>query len=360
MKKLHHQVIAGLATIVLAAPLYAHHSRAHLDFGSEVDITGRVSDFDWANPHVYITVDVTGADGALEHWLLETNHTLAMSELGWTSTSLQIGDLVSARGAPNRDRTKTHMFPAVVVKQDGSELWASTTRNPSAVPPPPIEVAKRGATAFGGAWSSRVVDPIKDYLRLHEGVEFVNPPRQRPAPPPLNEAGREALASMNPGDDPFLQCVSGVPLAGGMFPSHLEFMGDQLFITGEFNGTQRVIHMGDAVDPATIELSRLGYSVGRIEGSELVIETSRFEPTTWGLMEGLDSSDQKRVVERYWLEHEGRLMQAEVKTWDPVYLESPLIGRYEFGYMPNHEFELYECDIEAANRHLEMIDQHAP
>lgn len=349
-----------LLLVTISLPLAAHHSRSHLDFSKEVDIQGRVSDYDWANPHVYITVDVINEAGETEHWLLETNHTLSMSENGWGPDSLAIGDLVSARGAPNRNPEKTHMFPAVVVKSDGTELWASERRNPNAVPPPPLEVAPRGDMDFAGVWTSRVVDQIKDYLVRFEGVTFPEPERGGRAPSPLNEVGLAMQENMNPDEDPFLQCVGSTPMAGGMFPSHLEWEGDNLTITGEFNGMKRVIHMGEDADPQSAEPSHMGYSVGRIENGELIVETTRFQPTTWGLMEGVDSSAQKRVVERYWLQQQGRLMQAEITTYDPVYLAQPMVSRAEYGFMPNREFQLYECDIEAANRHLEMVDQHQP
>lgn len=353
-------LLIGALLAFLASPVVAHHSRSHLDFNKEVDIQGRVSSYDWANPHVYITVDVINEAGETEQWLLETNHTLSMSEKGWTRDSLKIGDLVSARGAPNRNPAKTHMFPAVVVRSDGTELWASERRNPNAVPPPPLEVAPRGPTDFTGAWSTRVVDPIKEYLERFEGITFPTPERGEREPSPLNGRGLAMQENMNPDEDPFLQCIVSYPLAGGMFPSHIEWQGDNLEITNEFNAARRTVHMGESADPATAPLSAMGYSVGRFEQGQLIIETTRFEPTTWGLMEGVDSSDQKRMVERYWLENEGRIMKGEVTTYDPVYLDRPMVSQYEFGYMPNHDFQLYECDIEAANRHLEMVEQHQP
>ncbi len=353
-------ILFGAMLALLATTSHAHHSRSHLDFSKEVDIQGRISSYDWANPHVYITVDVVNQVGETEHWLLETNHTLSMSERGWARDSLKVGDLVSARGAPNRNPEKTHMFPAVVVKADGTELWASERRNPNAVPLPPLEVEPRDALAFTGPWTSRVVDQIKDYLVLYEGAEVPTLPRGEREPSPLNEAGQAMLANMNSDEDPFLQCIGSYPLAGGMFPSHISWQGDNLVIRGEFDGVERVIHMGENVDPASAERSRLGYSSGRIENNQLIIETTRFEHTTWGLMEGVDSSEQKRMVERYWLENEGRIMRAEVTVEDPLYLARPMVSQFEYGYVPNHEFQLYECDVEAANRHLEMVDQHQP
>src|SRR5262245_13750549 len=42
-----------LATALLGAPAYAHHSVAMFDASKEILIEGTVARFDWVNPHMY-------------------------------------------------------------------------------------------------------------------------------------------------------------------------------------------------------------------------------------------------------------------------------------------------------------------
>ena len=62
--------ILALAVVLLSLPLeaLAHHSAAAFDTQQEVKTTGTVTEYRFANPHVYITLQVKNADGSTVAW----------------------------------------------------------------------------------------------------------------------------------------------------------------------------------------------------------------------------------------------------------------------------------------------------
>ena len=56
-------LIAGLS-LAAAAPVLAHHSfSAVFDATKKVSVTGTVTKFEWANPHIWFYFDVKEATG---------------------------------------------------------------------------------------------------------------------------------------------------------------------------------------------------------------------------------------------------------------------------------------------------------
>src|ERR1017187_3977052 len=67
--------IAALATALLggAAPSFAHHSfAAEFDGTKPVTLKGKVTEFEWVNPHSWVHVDVTDDKGNTVNWACET------------------------------------------------------------------------------------------------------------------------------------------------------------------------------------------------------------------------------------------------------------------------------------------------
>lgn len=68
---------------MLAAPAAAHHSVAgQFDVTRSVKFSGVVSRVDWINPHTYIYVDVTDAEGKVTVWKLESLPVAMMRKAG--------------------------------------------------------------------------------------------------------------------------------------------------------------------------------------------------------------------------------------------------------------------------------------
>jgi len=88
--------------------LQAHHGLATFDTTKSVTIEGSVSEWQWTNPHVYLYVDVAGAQGTAK-WRIEFGSIGNMRVRGFSRTSFKIGDKVRVTGSPRRDGF-TEMF----------------------------------------------------------------------------------------------------------------------------------------------------------------------------------------------------------------------------------------------------------
>ena len=65
--------VAALAVLFgLTSPVSSHHSDAGMDMNSVVTFEGTVTQFNWRNPHVYFTVEITEPGGGTVEWTLQT------------------------------------------------------------------------------------------------------------------------------------------------------------------------------------------------------------------------------------------------------------------------------------------------
>lgn len=94
-------LLAGAAA--LAVPALAHHSFAMFDNARSITLHGKVSRYQWTNPHAYLEVDAEQAGGVTRHYTLEMTSINMMSRGGWTSRTIKQGDVVTVIAAPLRD-----------------------------------------------------------------------------------------------------------------------------------------------------------------------------------------------------------------------------------------------------------------
>ena len=81
----------------------AHHSGAMFDRSRQVTLVGTVKEFSWTNPHSSFSVEVMKPDGSVELWGVEMNSPNNLVREGWTRTTLNPGDKVTAVINPLRD-----------------------------------------------------------------------------------------------------------------------------------------------------------------------------------------------------------------------------------------------------------------
>lgn len=98
-----------------------NHSFAMFDQGKRVTLKGKVAEFQWTNPHAFIELVVTGADGKEVHWSIELNSPNNLKRQGWARTSLKSGDVVSVTLNPLRNGKTGGLFNSVVLP-DGKVL----------------------------------------------------------------------------------------------------------------------------------------------------------------------------------------------------------------------------------------------
>jgi len=96
-----------LACSAIAAPLQhaaAHHSFSQFDRTKNLVLKGTVRKLEWANPHVWLWVDVPQPGGGIVSWGLEASAPGEMSRNGgWNKHSLVKGEQITVRVSPLKD-----------------------------------------------------------------------------------------------------------------------------------------------------------------------------------------------------------------------------------------------------------------
>jgi hypothetical protein len=120
-------VSAGL--LLGAVPVFAHHSfSAEFDVKQPITLKGTVTKVEWTNPHVWIYLDVTDAQGGVQHWQCENGAPNALSRMGWTRHSLNVGDQVTVEGfrAKNDERTAN---ARQIILPDGRKVFSGSAED---------------------------------------------------------------------------------------------------------------------------------------------------------------------------------------------------------------------------------------
>ena len=86
-------------TLILSAPLWPHHAfQAEFDETKPVTLKGKVTRMEWINPHSWIHIDVTNADGTVTNWMVECGSPNIMLRRGFTKRSLEAGSELTVKG----------------------------------------------------------------------------------------------------------------------------------------------------------------------------------------------------------------------------------------------------------------------
>jgi len=200
-------------------------------------------------------------------------------------------------------------------------------------------------------------DPANDERPVMElYTEAATYQRDEYLKPLLTSAGAATLG-LDPADDPaFLYCEP-MGFAREIFVPHqlqIEQFGDRVeMLYGEWT-IRRTVYMDGRAAPANLKSSPMGYSVGRYEGNELIIETTGIGENLgpWGsgflTLEIFDGrhSDQLSAIERYTRSDDGQRLILYVTLSDPWALTEPVTLRKVWHWAPDQEIAPYEdCEI---------------
>jgi len=116
-----------LAALALVRPLAAHHAfAAEFDVNQPIELTGRVTEMKWANPHAWIYIDVTDDTGNVVNWALETPRAAnVLIRNGWRREDLPVGEVITVAGWRARNGTPTANIRSIVL-EDGRSLFAGS------------------------------------------------------------------------------------------------------------------------------------------------------------------------------------------------------------------------------------------
>ena len=97
-------VFGGAMLAAVAAPVVAHHSfAAEFDINRPIKLDGVVTKMQFSNPHSWLHINVTKADGTIEEWAVEGGAPSALLRRGWTRDTLPPGTKVTVQGFMSKD-----------------------------------------------------------------------------------------------------------------------------------------------------------------------------------------------------------------------------------------------------------------
>jgi len=339
-----------LCGLFLCGSAFAHHSRSNYDMDTYREYDGIVVEFAWSNPHAFIVIEVADAAGQPMQLLLEMNSKPILTGMGWTKQSVAVGDRIHVRGNPDRRAGRKQLFVAYIVNRDGEKLWSfgrpRAERERFEEANPVVRKPLLGSKDFAGIWNrARLTNVARN-----------NNSRFGPADLPVTAEGAAALLDFDPADDPGFECLPNT-LPQTIVPVYLmemSWVSDELLtINYEYNDGYREIHMGEMQFPEDVEPTRMGYSIGRMEGDELVVHTRYFTYDRWGNGKGVPSGEGKEVFERYSLANEGKRLEVRYAVTDLEYVKGPPVPvRGAYVLRNNIELSDWRCDPDIAVRHL--------
>jgi hypothetical protein len=95
-------LLLGLALAAGALTASAHHSFAMFDSENQVRLVGKVTEFRWQNPHIYIHLQAPDAKGKMRHWTIECANPGILNRLGWKFNMIKKDDPLTVVVAPLR------------------------------------------------------------------------------------------------------------------------------------------------------------------------------------------------------------------------------------------------------------------
>ena len=336
--------LAFMMALALVAPgaAVAHHSPARFDSNQVITVEGVVTEYEWANPHVYIYVQQATAGETID-WEVEGLPPAILRRQGWSESTLRAGDRVAVTGNPAR--ASKGMFLTALVR-DGNTLYdrqAGLAQLASAGAATEGAATVAARNGLDGTWATLLsIDVMAKFF-----PENLTP----------TEKGAAALALFNADEGkvhPGLDCAPMTAPVTMIIPDFKRITTSDgvLRIVGEFDGAERTIHLS-AVSHDGAERTPQGHSIGRWEGDSLVIETTHFADHALGVGFGLPSGAEKRLVERLTPNADRTALTYHFESSDPEFLAAPMIGDVQWEYRADLEFAPEECDPDNARRFLD-------
>ena len=107
--------------LLLSRPVSGHHGVANYDTTKIVTVKGAVTEFQFINPHVLISLDVKNEKGDTEKWSGEAQSPAMLVRYGWNKDLLKVGMIVTVSGQRTKDGTNFLRLTKVTLP-DGREM----------------------------------------------------------------------------------------------------------------------------------------------------------------------------------------------------------------------------------------------
>jgi len=328
------------ALVLLPIAAVGHHSMAEYDRGTVTELEGEVVRVAWRNPHIMLDVATTDANGAEVVWNVEGSAVSAQRRRGVGDGLVEVGDHVRIAGWPSTRRSQ-HMLVNHVLLPNGTELLVGSSREP-----------RWSDTSVGS--ERNLVDPNRVATASGQGLFRVWSQGTQAwffEGRAVYELTPEAAAAQAAYDEftenPLLRCTTpGMPaLMGNPYPMQFVQGDGHLELRFEEFDARRTIHIEDAVDPATVDPSPLGYSVGRWEGETLVVRTTRIN---WPYFNRIGAPQTENVVvdERFTAVDGGNRLDYVMTVTEPATLVEPFVWEAFWTWRRGEQVGDYDCIVD--------------
>ena len=116
-------VVGALLTSAIA---YGHHSfSAEFTVSRPLELTGKVVEIEWTNPHAWVHIEAEDEAGNPERWAVELVGINGLVRFGFTRKTVGIGDQLTITGFGARNGTNTANASSIVRTDTSEVLWAS-------------------------------------------------------------------------------------------------------------------------------------------------------------------------------------------------------------------------------------------
>ncbi|HXP80729.1 MAG TPA: DUF6152 family protein [Verrucomicrobiae bacterium] len=122
-RRAFHLLAVAISLIVVSVPMFAHHGTAAYDLSKTVTVKGKVTKFNFINPHVQVFFDVAG-DKGVEQWQAELTSPNHLVRTGWSRDTLKPGDDVTITGYRTKDGTNSIWIAKILLRDE--ELTLAT------------------------------------------------------------------------------------------------------------------------------------------------------------------------------------------------------------------------------------------
>ena len=335
--------ISFAGPLLTPAAAFGHHSAAPYDSTREVVVEGTVTELEWKNPHVLMTIE-TRAEGG--NPVLQEIEASALSQVrvwGLPREALAPGEQVVVRAWPNRSGARARALGIDVKVRDG-RVYPLNLQSAGSFRPSVAALA----TGLAGRWVP-TAESWNQALFNWTASAF-----------PYTEAGRAARAELvrtlqTRGTSREEVCEPRPPLNLMLVPDlrTIEISEPSVVMTFEAEGLQqqRTVHMDRAEHPAGFAPSIVGHSIGRWEGDTLVIDTVGIAPHLTGSFV-VPSTASTHIVERLTLTSDRRQLEYTLTVEDPAHFVSPISYTAIWDHRPDLEPSLEPCDPDNARRSL--------
>jgi uncharacterized protein DUF6152 len=108
--------------LFVSSPALAHHGETNYDTDKLVTVKATVTDFEFINPHVQITMEVKNDKGETEKWICEARSpAMLVRNGGWDKNTLKAGDVITASGFRAKNGANILRLKKIVLA-DGTQL----------------------------------------------------------------------------------------------------------------------------------------------------------------------------------------------------------------------------------------------